>query len=86
MTARAWELARQHSVSPVPPNPTALHNAVETVANGLRRIGVALADFHAAGLEIPGHAELDDLLAEVHATANRIAARRPAASWDSAAT
>jgi HNH endonuclease len=84
MTAKAWDLARRHSVSVVPPDAAALHNAVEAVASGLRRIGLVLAEFQAAGLEVPADVELAGVLADVRATTNRIAdASRATASLES---
>jgi hypothetical protein len=74
MTARAWDLARQYAVDVVPPDPDALRNAVEAVAGGLRRIGVVLADYGAARLELPLDADLAGLLADVHAAADQIMA------------
>src|ERR1700722_11408637 len=45
MTARAWELAAAHGIAVLPPDPLVLHRALQTVADGLRRIDWALTDF-----------------------------------------
>jgi hypothetical protein len=72
MSARSWALARQHDVDVVPSDPAALRHGMEAVASGLRRIELLLADFEAAGLELPFRAELPGFLTKVHAAANRI--------------
>lgn len=66
MTARAWELTRQYAVAVVPPDPAVVRRGVGAAASGLARANRELADFRAAGLEMPADAELLRLLADTH--------------------
>jgi hypothetical protein len=74
MIARAWKLAADHGIDVVLPDPLVLRRAVQTVADGLRRIDWALTDLHSAGREAPANAELAQVLADACAAIDRVSA------------